>query len=1026
MKESAPSDKELFADVLALPAAARADYLAEVCMGNDAQRARIEALLQASAEAGSLLEKPPVATITVATLPEEMPGERIGRYKLLQRIGEGGCGTVYMAEQDEPIRRRVALKVIKLGMDTKAVIARFEAERQALAMMDHPNIARVFDAGATAAGRPYFVMELVRGVRITDYCDENNLPTAERLKLFAQVCHAIQHAHQKGIIHRDIKPSNVLVAQIDGAAVPKVIDFGIAKATQGRLTDQTLFTAFEQLIGTPVYMSPEQAEATGNDVDTRADIYSLGVLLYELLTGRPPFDPKSLAQAGLGEIRRILREVEPSRPSTRLSTLSNADRATAAKLRHTDAPKLIHLLRGDLDWIVMRCLEKNRNRRYETANALANDVQRHLQQEPITARPPSKLYRAQRLVARNKLAFAAAAAVVLALVAGLGVSLWGFREAEASQRVTDRARGEAEKLMTFLLDDFYDEFAPTGQLGSVARLAKQAAEYYAGLPEELRSPVTERNRAFALARYGAALAQQGYSDRAKPLLWAATTALKQLRSEGDRSEPVLLNLMLARRHLAKNYSQSLWPVPALDLMKHAVAEMRPLATQPGVTRRLRQEYGELLTLLGYLQNNTNFTREDATVAPAEARQVFAGLGAKEFTDLRISSAYAEASLNAARAQRGQASEREKLAEEALAVADAVLERRPADLRALKTRAFLVATVFSANRRSPGWNLEAIQANHEERVKRWRELLRYDPSDATAWGNLCEAEMDLVDCLLAKGQVRAARAQLQAAGQNRHMFVSPALARIEGTWWDRAAEIAAMCGDRAEAERCLAEHRRAVELREQGMNPAVRGISGPAEEVSWVRRGVLELLGDHAAEYEDAKEALVRIEKKTPATDSEELGQALRRFIARRDLAFAALHLGRYAEAESNCRANINDERLPKIQLFMNHLYLAWALCRQGRAAEARADFEAAFARSAPTSDQVSASYNLRVRLIRGLWVKALVQPDDAAGAARRRELLDQAAAMLAAESAELRQVIYFRELQTWIDEARAELDRPKR
>ena len=270
----------------------------------------------------------------------EQAGDRIGRYKLLQQLGEGGCGIVYMAEQEEPVRRRVAVKVIKLGMDTKSVIARFEAERQALAIMDHPNIAKVLDAGATDGGRPFFVMELVRGIKITDYCDQNKLPTADRLKLFVQVCQAIQHAHQKGIIHRDIKPSNILVTLHDGVPVPKVIDFGIAKATQGRLTDQTLFTAFEQFIGTPAYMSPEQAEMSGLDIDTRSDIYALGVLLYELLTGRTPFDAKELLASGLDKLRHAIREKEPERPSTRLRSLLNDDLTTTARHRQTDARSL--------------------------------------------------------------------------------------------------------------------------------------------------------------------------------------------------------------------------------------------------------------------------------------------------------------------------------------------------------------------------------------------------------------------------------------------------------------------------------------------------------------------------------------------------------------------------------------------------------------------------------------------------------------------------------------------------------------
>ena len=366
-------DEAVFDGALQLPPDQRAGYLQAAC-GNDAElHQRVRALLEAHAQHSGPLEQPAVAprrpTIQISLPPSEKPGDRIGHYKVLQQIGEGGCGVVYMAEQEQPVRRRVALKVIKLGMDTKQVIARFEAERQALALMDHPNIAKVLDAGATETGRPFFVMELVRGIKITDYCDQNNLNTEERLKLFVQVCRALQHAHQKGIIHRDIKPSNILVTLHDGVPVPKVIDFGIAKATDQRLTDKTLFTQFEQFIGTPAYMSPEQAEMSGLDIDTRSDIYSLGVLLYELLTSRTPFDAKELLAAGLDAMRRLIREKEPPRPSTRLSTMLATDLTTVARQRHAAPPKLIHLVTGDLDWIAMKALEKDRTRRYEQPTA---------------------------------------------------------------------------------------------------------------------------------------------------------------------------------------------------------------------------------------------------------------------------------------------------------------------------------------------------------------------------------------------------------------------------------------------------------------------------------------------------------------------------------------------------------------------------------------------------------------------------------------------------------------------------------
>jgi len=399
-----------------------------------------------------------------SNLPDEAIGEFLGRYRLLEKIGEGGCGVVYVAEQSEPVRRRVALKVIKLGMDTRQVVARFEAERQALAMMDHPNIAKVLDAGATDTGRPYFVMELVRGVPITAYCDQNNLSTTHRINLFISVCQAIQHAHQKGIIHRDIKPTNILVTLRDGVPFPKVIDFGIAKATEGRLTDGTVYTQLHQLIGTPAYMSPEQADMSGLDTDTRSDIYSLGVVLYELLAGRTPFDAKDLMASGFDAMRRTLRDRDPDRPSTKLETLDETELTKTAQRRSSSGPELPRLLKGDLDWIVMKCLEKDRTRRYETANGLAADLRRYLANEPVIARPPSKAYRFQKALKRHRLAFSAAIAIVATLVVGITVSTWQSIRANNLKRIaavrlaeSEKSRSENAAILSFLTEVFQNQ-----------------------------------------------------------------------------------------------------------------------------------------------------------------------------------------------------------------------------------------------------------------------------------------------------------------------------------------------------------------------------------------------------------------------------------------------------------------------------------------------------------------------------------------------------------------------------------------
>jgi len=413
----------------------RTAYLEEVCGDDAGLRNEVESLLQLEDKVGDFLEIP--LFVSSANLDEspltEGPGTVIDRYKLLEKIGEGGMAVVYMAQQQKPIRRKVALKIIKLGMDTKSVIARFEAERQALAMMDHPNIAKVLDAGETETGRPYFVMELVTGISITEYCDKNNLTTKERLSLFIQVCNAVQHAHQKGIIHRDIKPTNVMVTRHEGTPIPKVIDFGIAKATNQKLTEKTLFTRYAHIIGTPAYMSPEQADLGDLDVDTRSDIYSLGVLLYELLTGTTPFSEKELRKAGYLEMQRIIREKEPTKPSTKLSTFGQT-LTDIAKYRDSTPDLLRKEIRGDLDWIVMKALEKTRDRRYDNADTLAKDVQRHLSNQPIFARAPSTIYLLRKFVRRHRYRVATALVLVVTLSAvTIILAMWNRKRLQLAE-----------------------------------------------------------------------------------------------------------------------------------------------------------------------------------------------------------------------------------------------------------------------------------------------------------------------------------------------------------------------------------------------------------------------------------------------------------------------------------------------------------------------------------------------------------------------------------------------------------------
>ncbi len=484
MSDQSTTAKSIFLNALEIPSGeGRQAYITAQCGSDEALGGEVEALLRQHGELGSFLEAPAANDVTElgTSSLSEGAGTIVGPYKLLQQIGEGGMGVVFMAEQQRPVQRMVALKIIKPGMDTRQVIARFEAERQALALMDHPNIARVLDAGCTESGRPYFAMELVKGVPITQYCDEHHLNPRERLDLFVPVCQAVQHAHQKGIIHRDLKPSNVMIALFDGRPVPKVIDFGVAKATGHKLTERTMFTEYGAVVGTVEYMSPEQAELNQLDIDTRSDIYSLGVLLYELLTSMTPFDKGRLRSAAFMEMLRIIREEDPPKPSTRLSTTKEL--ATIAADRGLEPKKLSGAMRGDLDWIVMKCLEKDRNRRYETANGLALDVQRFLDDEPVLAVPPSPAYRLRKYTRKNRAMLTTAAMIVALLIGGIAVSTWqAIRATHAesvaveNERKAQEERHIAEAVRDFLDDDLLSQASLEVQADSLLKAGGMSAD----------------------------------------------------------------------------------------------------------------------------------------------------------------------------------------------------------------------------------------------------------------------------------------------------------------------------------------------------------------------------------------------------------------------------------------------------------------------------------------------------------------------------------------------------------------------
>jgi serine/threonine protein kinase/Tfp pilus assembly protein PilF len=624
------NEEEIFSEALARSSPEeRASYLQQACGGNSALRASVEALLRANIGASGFLEGAVGGLIATIDDPiSERPGALIGAYKLLEEIGEGGFGVVFMAEQTQPVRRKVALKVLKPGMDTRQVVARFEAERQALAIMDHPNIAKVLDGGATPSGRPYFVMELVKGAPLTTFCDQNHLTPKERLELFVSVCQAVQHAHTKGIIHRDLKPSNVLVSMHDTTPVVKIIDFGVAKALGQELTDKTLFTGFAQMVGTPLYMSPEQAGQSGLDVDTRSDIYSLGVLLYELLTGTTPFDKERFRRADHDEIRRIIREEEPVRPSTRISTLGQAA-TTASVQRQSDPRRLSRLFRGELDWIVMKALDKDRSRRYESASAFAADVLRYLHDDPVLACPPSRWYRFRKLARRNKRALVMLSVFALAVLVALGsLVVSNFRisaEAEEKTNALEAAKASEQQAVENLKDALAAvdqmlirvseerlQFVP--QMEPVRReLLQDALKFYQRFLQRRGSdPAVRRETALAWRRMGFLHYQLGDYARADDDYRKAFAMLDEM----DAVSP-----LDAATHSELIYAHIEYSL-VLDNQGKSEARQKALQRAAAIGESLVKQFPEVAAYRDQLTNASNRLADAiARREPAEAERV---------------------------------------------------------------------------------------------------------------------------------------------------------------------------------------------------------------------------------------------------------------------------------------------------------------------------------------------------------------------------------------------------------------------
>jgi serine/threonine protein kinase len=1043
------------------PGAARRAFLDQACAGDSALRQRLEALLAAHDEPDELSPKGALAAKATMKLdlpdaPDEAVSQTLGRYKLMERLGEGGCGVVYVAEQTQPVRRRVALKVIKLGMDTKAVVARFEAERQALAMMDHPNIAKVLDAGTTETGRPFFVMELVRGIRITDYCDQNQLSTRERLDLFIKICQAIQHAHQKGIIHRDIKPSNILVTLHDGVPVPKVIDFGIAKATEGRLTDATVYTQLHQFIGTPAYMSPEQAEMSGLDIDTRSDIYSLGVLLYELLAGSTPFDGQELMSQGIDQMRKTIREKEPVRPSTRFATLKGNDLTTTAKRRSADKAKLMHQLKGDLDWIVMKCLEKDRTRRYETANGIAADLKRHLNNEPIVARPPSSAYRFQKLVRRNKLAFAAAGAVAAALLLGIVVSTvqairatHAKREALAAQaqavaaqaeeskqrQQADAARGQAEGLVGFMIQDLQPSLKDYGRLSLLKQVDEKTVSYYAALPPELRNAKTDLAQADAIEALAEILASSGDMKSAGAKGGEALALYQRLAEqhpELPEAAAGALNLEWYGYSTDPSHSSAELDTFQQDILRR----WRDLFAKYSENPRVRSGLGGALwDRASFAAQRFNKPQEAITVGLELQEYVRRGMAKwPEYKKLARDYANALGVLAVAYQATGEQDKAVQVSEEAEAFYDEALKKDPGNLSLLADAGEAAmnlsyrVSVFSQQRSR---DAELIAR------ERYRTLTTLDPANADWRYHFAMAHM--MECYYLEGD-----GQIEAARQAFKKFDS-LLQTVTIQPWDEQkplqnsidlARLAAMTGDNADARAQLA----VAESRFQAHYDQLP--DAPFDRLQ-ARIRWLNLEAVVYYEMHDWTE-LERVARTTLAAIDEGLGQRpgdsellLRRAVSQMFQGIAWLRQDHTPEAVSALEQAVTGYRdTPPAIAFTDdrdvyagiaYRNLVEALVKAGNRERARSLAETALAKwEASIAHQPENWEGKEVGAKVSVMVASLLDPAKPDEAARRQSLLDRAAAILTSPESVGRLKVDDKELLAQIESLRAVTGTPEK